>query len=459
MEPTTGSQNTLDSQLHDEVIHQTEEEIKSSKATLSIQIINEVGDICLLSNITEDEKISVLMKKSFRKFFKTVNKSVFKYNVILIRTGRVLAHFQTVKQNQVMNNDELLLVERYVMQDDEAMREVIEMVDDISKQTSSKLKPGVKEVPNQAIVNDLTKKMITKNKKKKTVIDRFKSPYCNKNLVQIELNNVFLSLIEISLSILHFNDASIVYKDIVKKLRLDFKPDKVRLRQLVEMGHGVDICKIALILKRNNVAKAADWLMNESASITPEDVAEFLNLSLDYEKIDVNLDNFADTIRTAAKYLLKKQEFDVYVGQFSVSKIMSMELGFNENEVRRALRKSFNENNSACLFLLGELGEPELHSESKVVDENSTCSVLVDKLLRDPEVLHALTDRNMLLGLLDLLDSSENTVTLWSEGCIIDTLLRRIVEAFETEKHNIHGCRDMFPGTVADIIIIDDYFQ
>lgn len=459
MEPTS-SQNTPDSQLHDQVIQQTEDKIKTTlKPTLSVKIIHDSGDICVLSNITTDVKISELMKKSFQILFKTDKKSVFKYNVISIRTGKVLTHFQTVAENEVTNDDELLLVERYVMQDDEAMKEVNDMIEDMSKPGRSKQKVGFNQVPTIAIINDMTKDLPVKNKKKKSVVHSFKSPYCNKYLVQIELNNVFLSLIEISASMLHFNDASVVYKDIVRKLRLDFKPDKVRLRQLVETGYGVEICKISLILKRNNLAKAADWLMNESTSITREDLDEIVSLSLDFKNIDVNADNFADTIRSVAKYLMKKQELDAYIDPFNISIVMSMELGFSVDEVRRAFRKCLNETNSACLFLMGELQELELHSGTKAFESESTTAILVDKLLRDPEVLLALTDRNMLLGLLDMLESSDDTFTPWSEGCGIDILLRRIVEAFETEKHNIHGCRDIFPSVETSIIMLDDYFQ
>ncbi|KAI5711174.1 hypothetical protein M8J76_002352 [Diaphorina citri] len=421
MASTSDSENTPDSLF------------KCNEQTITIVVINEDGCVCTLLDITGDLKISDLMKKSFLMFNKSEKKlSVFRYNIILVRTGKILRHFQTVVQNELIDGDELLLVERYVMHDET---------------TRSKAnKTESPQVANQATIDELTKKLKVKNNKKKKKSFDYKSPHCNQFLIQIELNSVFVALIEMSAKLVRFNDASVVFQDIVKKLGLDVKPDNVVVRKLTDMGYALDISKVALTLKRNNLKEAVEWLATESPSVTAEDIAELDNLDLNFDTVEITADNFSEHITNITKYLMKKEELDLDIAENYLVKIKKM--GFtDENEVRRALRKAANEPNHACLLLVGEPGK-----ESKIIDKEDTSAVIVDKIISDPEVLVALSDRNMLIALLDLIDSPDNHVP-WPEGSKIETLLMKIVQAFETEKHYLHGCRDIFP--VPTIVIYD----
>lgn len=142
MASTSDSENTPDSLF------------KCNEQTITIVVINEDGCVCTLLDITGDLKISDLMKKSFLMFNKSEKKlSVFRYNIILVRTGKILRHFQTVVQNELIDGDELLLVERYVMHDET---------------TRSKAnKTESPQVANQATIDELTKKLKVKNNKKK----------------------------------------------------------------------------------------------------------------------------------------------------------------------------------------------------------------------------------------------------------------------------------------------------
>ncbi|KAL1462603.1 hypothetical protein WDU94_014426 [Cyamophila willieti] len=283
----------------------------------------------------------------------------------------------------------------------------------------------------------MTKNMIVRNKKKKRGLEH-KSPHCNHFLVQRELENAIMALIEISTKLVCFQEPNFVFHEIVRKLGINLTPDSLHLHKLLQMGYDIDISSVALTLMKNNLKEAVEWLATETPSVTPQDLLELKNLKVNYETVDINAENFTTLVMDCIKYMRKKQELAGEVNEKYFKKIK--EIGFtDENQVRRALRKFSNEPNRACLFLLGDP-----LPEQSPVDMNCTCAVFVDKILSDPESIVALSNKNVLIGLIDLVESTDlsDSFPLWLERSKVDAHLMKFVQTFETEKHYTHGCRD-----------------
>lgn len=410
-------------------------ETPQAEQTITVHVINDNGCLCSVSDITGDMKISDLMKKSFLVLYENESKSVCMYKIICIRTDKLLRHFHTVEHYKLVNGDELLLVERYVT-----------LEENMEEAASSEPETELPIVINKATIAEMTKKLKVKNKKKKYV--GYNPLYCNQFLIQRELNYVLVALIERSAEIVRFNNANDVFKEIVQKLKLDIKPNNEAVQALVDMGYSEDVSNVALTLKKNNLKEAVEWLVTKSSSVTIEDIAEFNNLDLNFDTVEITGDNFTELVMGITKYLMKKEQLDLDITERYLVKIKKM--GFDENQVRSALRKASNEPNHACLLLTGEPGK------SKTIDKEDTTALIVEKIISDPEVLVALSDRNMLIALLYLIDSPDNLVP-WPVGSKIETLLMKMVQVFETEKYYLHGCRDIFPEpTIAIIAFADD---
>uniref|UniRef100_A0A8D8Z6I4 UBA domain-containing protein n=1 Tax=Cacopsylla melanoneura TaxID=428564 RepID=A0A8D8Z6I4_9HEMI len=381
---------------------------------ITIHIINDVGGVLHLHKVSKDQKISVLMKKSLARFYTTQKKFVSKHFVILIRTNVMLKTSQTVKQSELLHNDELLLVEKLVVTAPENT---------------------IDETPKLQDIETVTKKMKTKNKKKKRNLNTCLD--CNSILLQMELDNIYIALVDRSAHLLRFNNVSDIFKDIVKNARLDVEPDRLLLSKLTSMGYAVDMSTAALILMGNNLMLAVEWLTTESASVTDEDIAELLSLKVNYETIEINSDNFCEFVKNVMRYLLKIGEILNDISKENIKNLKK--IGFqDENHVKRALRKCSDEPNKACLFLLGETLDEHLSNDRPVPE-------FVDKILSDPDNLVALSNEHMLIALINyfLVPTADGVQGPESvQGRKYTALLIKIAEAFETEKYFSHGCRE-----------------
>ncbi|KAL1451067.1 hypothetical protein WDU94_003361 [Cyamophila willieti] len=289
--------------------------------------------------------------------------------------------------------------------------------------------------------------MKTKNKKNKKNLN--KSLYCNFNLLQMELDNILITLIEQSAHLVQFDNVNEIFNEIVKTAKLDVKPDIVLLNKLTSMGYAVDRSKVALVLWENSLRLAVEWLTTASASVTDEDITELLSLEVNYESIRINPDNFCEFVKNEMRYLLKIREIKFETSKENINKIKKM--GFqDEDQVKRALRKCSNEPNKACLFLLGEtLDDP--FSEHRPLPE------FIDKILGDPDNLVALSNKNMFLALINSFVFPVSIFEYVQERKFTEHLVK-IVEAFETEKYFCHGCREpgLFILMDANTLVITD---
>ncbi|KAL1459419.1 hypothetical protein WDU94_011401 [Cyamophila willieti] len=174
---------------------------------------------------------------------------------------------------------------------------------------------------------------------------------CIYSLSEIDLRDITRSLVEISSKLCRITDVKSTFHHIVRMLELDMKLNEKSVRDLVSMGYDIQTSKVALTLKKNNIMDAVEWLSTEGASIPEEDKKEWMELKLNYETVEITEENFTEHLMHITRYLNKLEELNLKVSDFFVSIIM--ELGFqDQNQVRQALRKSQNEPNRACLYLL-----------------------------------------------------------------------------------------------------------
>lgn len=418
----------------------------SAEDTISLTMVNDDGKLYKLSNISQDTKLSDLMKMAFEKFYKTEKKSVFKFHAICARSLQILSTFRTVQQNDLLNADEVLLVERYVSTDDMVLDQIAE---DVTTSTRSRNMKATSEDPNVANRSNIlarTKKLKVKNKKKKRRTLQEKSPHCNPFVVHRELDIALMNLVEFSTKLIRFNDAKEVFDDIINKAGLHMKPDKLLLSKLISMGYPGDVSEVALTLSDNNLQEASEWLATESASVTREDIEEFNALQVNFDNVEINADNFSENVMKVVAYLMKKQELylDIFEGHLRYI-IKNLEFR-DEAQVRRALRKSFNDPNRAILLLLGE-----------TIDDTRSPDItaFLDKVLSDPDCLVALADKYMLLGLIDYFADPSDDGTKWHDGRQFDGQLLKLVETFESEKYFTYGCRALMIFQETNFVVMD----
>lgn len=388
-----------------EHIHPTDD-TQSQEEPITLYIIDTEGIRYSIPNVKGNMTMSDLIQKLKEIKQKENDVNLFLYNLILVRSNKELRAHQTVKSNQLMENDELLLVERFMMKSDN------------SNETEDP------QVADMNTIADVTRDLTVRNEKQDFVRSQCR------HLTDTQWRNILNKLVEISSHLIVGHNPSTTFQQICVMLDLYLKPNPQFVERLVAMGHDADKSKVALILKENNIKKSLEWLTSEGPSVTTEDVEELFSLLVDVDTVDVNENNFTELVAKVTRYLNKREELNSNTDVLLVKKIEDM--GFtNENEIKRALRKSFNEVNRACLLLL---------NESNVDDENNINDIIIDKIIKDPDndVLVGLSDKSILFCLLDLLNSSDNT-TPWY-GARVANLMEALLVAFESEKNQAQGC-------------------
>ena len=151
------------------------------------------------------------------------------------------------------------------------------------------------------------------------------------------------------------------------------EPDEAAVRQLQEMGFAEALCRKALQLRRNHVPAAAEWLLAHAddpaaaAPLTPEELRQLAGPSRRDRR---------RRLRRQFAYNLRQEADPEALHQL-------MEMGFEDDQARRALRAAANNVELACQMLLSNAPLPPLAAADGPGDAPAAASAPDDRPLAD----------------------------------------------------------------------------
>ncbi|XP_026668799.1 ubiquitin-associated domain-containing protein 1 [Ceratina calcarata] len=378
----------------------------SKPEQLSINIISPEGKIKSI-NVTSDMTINKIKNTGLKHFYSD-NASRNSANYRLIHTSKFteLTDSNSVSDEKISQNDELLLIK-------------------------SRRAPSIKELsqenfkgPNEELILQATKDLPIRNPPK-----RISSLYCPAEF-QNDLRKILITLAKASARIMTYSPDADRYCEVLKqKLEARCKPhiDPNAVKTLTEMGYSDRSVIKALRLKKLNMMEALDWLTDHQYGSDDED-EDFMTSEKECEDLkDENVLSVVERLLDSYKRF-RKMDFKPNVPAFEILS----EMGFEEKSIIKALKITGNNRTNACEWLLGERNEC-LHDIDKELDPDNP---IYKAIMNDPRIQLSLTNPNMLLLYLSMLESPVLTDSRIRdpEGPILD----HIIVTCYAEKHALH---------------------
>ncbi|GLH04767.1 Ubiquitin-associated domain-containing protein 1 [Gryllus bimaculatus] len=365
------------------------------------------------------EKIKTMALCHFYNPLETV-KVTPNYKLVLVTGKRLLVNDNSVVQEGLKDNDELLLVE--------------------------KRQPSAKENLNEDTLRAPTEEEIhgaTKGLEPKNTLKMYPPHECSADF-QSEIRKILISLVEASARILTPSPNAEEVFQLIRE-RLDSKgkpqPDPRSVKQLVDMGFSEQIAAKALRMNSLNQRDALDWLLEHGKNA--ENVSESLE-----ESSDDLVSGKAGSQSTSAS---KKGHIKKSVTQTVASLLDSfrafkrqdfkpntkalnnlMEMGFGEDDAIDALRITGNNQASACEWLLGER-RPSLEDLDTGLDPEGP---IYKAIMSNPAIQLSLTSPKMLYAFLSMLENP-NSANVWINDPDASPVLSQIFKTYHSEKHAI----------------------
>ncbi|MPC36176.1 Ubiquitin-associated domain-containing protein 1 [Portunus trituberculatus] len=314
------------------------------------------------------------------------------YRLVLVREARPLMEANSIQLEQLLDNDELLLVER---------REAPPANELVPESTA--------EAPTMAQITAVTAQLPKRNYIHDTDAGQYSDDF------QTELRRILVTMIEASVRLISANpDSEEIFSQILDKLERRHRPhvDRNALRQLTEMGFPEAKATKALQIRRN-VTEAMEWLLERGSSDEVEGDCIFggarnaagdttststttgtttttasSSTSPSHNPVhnDVPQDPAQKVLKTFLQY--RKKWFQPNPQALQELKVM----GFAEEDAINALRVSGNKKEVACHVLLG--------SQSVMTDDQGLDrdSPIISAILSSPVIQLALPKPKTLLA-------------------------------------------------------------
>ncbi|XP_067001882.2 ubiquitin-associated domain-containing protein 1 [Anabrus simplex] len=345
------------------------------------------------------------------------------YRLVLVSERRSLVNDNSVFQEGLKSNDELLLVERRKPPPREPFTE------------ESLRGPSEDEI-----------KAATCNLESKNTVKIHPPLECSADF-QSEIRKILISLVEASARILTATpNAEEVFEHIRERLESKSKPqpDPQAVKELIDMGFPEHVAAKALLLNSSNQRQALDWLLEHGNEIdaVPDDEEMSLNgessggqagssksSEQDYQKGSKK--STPTMTQTVAKLLdsfraYKRQEFKPNPKALE----NLMEMGFAEEEIIDALRITGNNQASACEWLLGER-RPSLEDLDNGLDPEGP---IYKAIMANPAIQLSLTSPKMLFAFLSMLENP-GSANMWINDPDASPVLSQIFKTYHAEKH------------------------
>lgn len=359
------------------------------------------------------------------------------YRLVLVREARPLMEANSIQLEQLLDNDELLLVER---------REAPPANELVLETTA--------EAPTLAQITAVTAQLPKRNYIHDTDAGQYSDDF------QTELRRILVTMIEASVRLISANpDSEEIFSQILDKLERRHRPhvDRNALRQLTEMGFPEAKATKALQIRRN-VMEAMEWLLERgsleevdgdcifggaknaagdttsSSTTTGTTTATTTTASSSTSPThnpvhnDVPQDPAQKVLKTFLQY--RKKWFQPNPQALQELKGM----GFGEEEAINALRVSGNKKEVACDILLG--------SQSVMTDDQGLDrdSPIISAILSSPVIQLALPKPKTLLALMMWYDSPTHP-SMWLSDPDTHPFVSQVIRIYHAEKHSLNRGR------------------
>ncbi|XP_063866547.1 ubiquitin-associated domain-containing protein 1-like isoform X1 [Scylla paramamosain] len=359
------------------------------------------------------------------------------YRLVLVREARPLMEANSIQLEQLLDNDELLLVER---------REAPPANELVLETTA--------DAPTLAQITAVTAQLPKRNYIHDTDAGQYSDDF------QTELRRILVTMIEASVRLISANpDSEEIFSQILDKLERRHRPhvDRNALRQLTEMGFPEAKATKALQIRRN-VMEAMEWLLERgsleevdgdcifggaknaagdttsSSTTTGTTTATTTTASSSTSPThnpvhnDVPQDPAQKVLKTFLQY--RKKWFQPNPQALQELKGM----GFGEEEAINALRVSGNKKEVACDILLG--------SQSVMTDDQGLDrdSPIISAILSSPVIQLALPKPKTLLALMMWYDSPTHP-SMWLSDPDTHPFVSQVIRIYHAEKHSLNRGR------------------
>lgn len=407
----------------------------------SVNVISLQGNV-LGVTVKPDFTIARVKEIAIKHFYAQDNsKQASQYRLIHSSKFKQLLDDSTIKDEEVCEYDELLLVEiRTATPKPNLTEEGLRgPTDEAIAQATSHLPPtNIKQtIPSSDCPTDF----------------------------QSGLRKILITLVQASAKILmHSQDAHALYATIKQRLEAMSKPvtDPKMVKALVEIGYSEKRVLKALRLRKSNITEALEWLIDHQGDLEDEDEEEEENLNTTEEENEQNMENIAGSSssnsRTPGELVdepldgdedTKKEANLVYIVDLFLNSLRKdkkldfkpnmkalqslLEMGFEEKSIISALKVTGNDQTNACEWLLGERRKSLQDLDEGLDPENP----IYKAIMTNPHIQLSLTNPKLFLAYSSMLETPAST-NVWANDSEVSPALSQIFRTYHAEKHALH---------------------
>ncbi|XP_035209110.1 ubiquitin-associated domain-containing protein 1-like isoform X2 [Stegodyphus dumicola] len=415
--------------------------------TMKITVINSSGFYWVV-DVLPEFTIDKLKLMALSHFFNPIDsiKVSDRYKLILVSQNRPLPDESTIRDEEIRENDELLLLRRRPLS--------------ILPSESQEEKEEKCRGPTEAEIQKETANLHSKN-----IENSIENPPVPVDF-HTELRKILVSLVKVSEKLLRYHPEVVaLFKEMTEseEAKEVVHVDKTSLKQLTDMGFPES--KAFDALKQNsNVSDAMDWLLAHSvdggssssepvpkSSSSPTPCRKFskLNVSKIEKPAPVNTQKEQTELPSTSQGATASSEdsrlvemiqcFRAYkrkVFRPSTAALANLkEMGFAEADILDALRMNGNDQDSACDWLLSDK-KPNFEDVEGLDPEGP----IYKSIMSNAVVQLGLSNPKTFLALLHMLENPTSACR-WLSDPDIAPVLSQIFRIYHAEKHSLQLAR------------------
>ncbi|KAF3420537.1 hypothetical protein E2986_06444 [Frieseomelitta varia] len=381
-----------------------------STSNLFLNIISPEGMITSFS-VTSDMTVGTVKTIAIKHFYDDdISKNPINFRLI-----------HTSKFMQLLDDHKITCVE--IHENDELM-----LINIRPKFIDENLSDDALKGPNKEVILQVTKDLPTHNPIKYIPCLYYHTDF------QYELRKILITLVRASAKVILYNSETQKLYDILKeklKCKTDIDPNAIKI--ITEMGYSKKKVLKALYLQKSNITEALEWLTEHQNDPEDDNDDEYFDFMSTEEEVYENLEK-EENIPSIVDRLLKHYRQCRKIDFKPDLKILQslLEMGFEKKNIVQALKITENNQVNACEWLLGE----SKHNLQNLGPELDSDSSIYKAIMNDPHIQLSLTDPNMFLAYLSLLESSALNERIRDPE--VKPIMDDIISVYNTEKPSVH---------------------
>ncbi|GIY89865.1 ubiquitin-associated domain-containing protein 1 [Caerostris darwini] len=429
--------------------------------TMKITVINSTG-LYWVVDVLPEFTVDKLKLMALSHFFNPIDsiKVSDRYKLILVSQNRPLPDESTIRDEEIRDNDELLLLKR---------RHLLVPLGESQEEKEEKCRG-----PIEAEIQKETNSIHAKNLD--SIIENPSVPVD----FHTELRKILVSLVKVSEKLLRYHPEVVaLFKEMAEGDEVkEEEPcvDKTSLKQLTDMGFG-ESQAIEALKQNRNVSDAMDWLLAQSVDSNSSNTASAANVK---NSSPVHVRKFSVPKFSVSKLVDKctsdksekasastSQKQDAEVPSTSQGPVLSAEqtrivemircfraykrkvfrpssaalanlkeMGFAEADILDALRINGNNQDTACDWLLSDK-KPNFEDVEEGLDPDGP---IYKSIMSNAVVQLGLSNPKTFLALLHMLENPTSACR-WLSDPDTAPILSQIFRIYHAEKHSLQLAR------------------